>query len=244
MKRFGILALILPLIAGSSASAQSNLERTIELQQRILFIIAQTVAQICYTVEQTGHNSGVLISRETAGELNRGITKIASLDVQDKAQYTSIEYQGPLQQELGAVLDRTQNCKQDVFNKLIERLMPITSTAPVATARSKGVSGDASLVQDFYLALRRADGVTASSLVIPEKRDTGPFSAGEIAAFYSSLSEPLQLLGLEAIDDHSYQATYTYRAGRAHVCAGSAIVTVVERGSRPYIEKIKALQGC
>jgi hypothetical protein len=61
--------------------------------------------------------------------------------------------------------------------------------------------------------------------------------------FFSSLTEPLRLLELTSIGSNSYQATYTYRAGK-HVCAGSATVTVAQRNDGAYIEKIAALQGC
>jgi hypothetical protein len=150
-----------------------------------------------------------------------------------------------LREELGATIAKTQNCKQDVFNKLIDRLMPIKVIAPVVP-QEKAINGNgnSATVREFYLALGRGDGDTASSLVIPEKRTAGPLSAKNISEFYSSLTEPLRLLGLTTVDGNNYQATYTYRAGRAHVCAGSATVNVVKRDGRSYIDGIKALQGC
>jgi hypothetical protein len=236
MKRASLGVIVATVIAVNPAAAQDQLE----FQRRILFVIAETVGRICYTVEQQGREAGIALSLETGSQLRDGLTKLAELDVRSAGRYTSTQYQGVLQYELAATLRQTQDCKQAVFDKLIERMMPIGAIASLSPSRG----GDRSdVVRNFYVALGRADGVTASSLVIPEKRSSGPFSAGEITEFYSSLSEPLRLLGLTSMGGDNYQATYTYRAGR-HACAGSATVTLVQRGDRTYIERIKALQGC
>lgn len=104
-------------------------------------------------------------------------------------------------------------------------------------------SNQAHAVREFYLALGAVDGLKASSLVVPEKREKGPFSAGEIVTFYSSLLEPLRLLSVNSIGNNMFRVTYTFRTSRMR-CDGSSIVTVVERGGDPLIEKIKALNGC
>lgn len=234
------LTIIVLLIGRGPAAAQDELER----QRKILFVIAETVGRICYTVEQQGRDAGTALALETGSQLRDGLTRVADLGLQSAVQYRSEQHQGVLRQELAAVLNRSQDCKQTVFDKLIERMMPIGLSASIAPSEPVIAADGFKTVREFYLALGRADGVTASSLVIPEKRSSGPLSANEITQFFSSLSEPLRLLGLTSVGGNDYQATYTYRAGRAHVCAGSATVTVVQRSGRPYIERIKALQGC
>lgn len=99
-------------------------------------------------------------------------------------------------------------------------------------------------VRSFYAALGAADGQAASSLVIPEKRASGPFNADAITKFYSTLFEPLQLRNVAALGNGQYQAEYVYRRNAHTTCDGSAIVTVVPRGSQLLIGAIKALRGC
>ena len=94
-------------------------------------------------------------------------------------------------------------------------------------------------VRAFYAALADADGNRAASLVIPEKRATGPFSAPAITKYYASLTRPLQLVGLVSLGDNRYQADYSYGAG-THTCHGTAVVTVAQREGRPLVETIKA----
>jgi len=99
------------------------------------------------------------------------------------------------------------------------------------------------VVREFYAALGRADGRKASSLIIPEKRASGPFSADEITKFYASLAEPLRLVNVASLGDNKYQATYTFRS-RSKACDGAAVVSLTQRGNEVLIESIRALKGC
>jgi hypothetical protein len=99
------------------------------------------------------------------------------------------------------------------------------------------------VVRAFYAALSAADGVRASSLVIPSKRATGPFSASEISRFYGLLAEPLTLTSVEPYGSSEFEVRYTFRT-RSGRCDGHAIVTVSTDWGSPLIERIKALSRC
>ena len=49
------------------------------------------------------------------------------------------------------------------------------------------------IVRAFYTALERGDGESASLLVIPEKREAGPFSASELSNFYGQAGAAISL---------------------------------------------------
>ena len=101
--------------------------------------------------------------------------------------------------------------------------------------------GALGVVTAFYEALGRGDGVSASELVIPEKRNFGPLSASAMTQFYSRLSEPLRLIAVSQRDDGSIIARYTYReAMKKKRCDEQALLTLQERGSELLIEQIKA----
>jgi hypothetical protein len=102
------------------------------------------------------------------------------------------------------------------------------------------LSDSIAIVRSFYAALGAADGVRASSLVVPEKRATGPFSAAEITKFYGSLAEPLRLTDLIPLGDNKVRVDYTYRT-HTHGCTGQGIVTIARRDTRRLIESIQVL---
>lgn len=121
----------------------------------------------------------------------------------------------------------------------------IPVTPPIAALPPPPAPADpgADVVRQFYLALGRADGQVASSLVIPEKRSSQAYNAEQIRNFYSSLSEPLKLVNVAPLGDNKFQVTYTFRS-RSKACDGAAIVSVVNRNGQHLIEAIKALKGC
>ena len=119
---------------------------------------------------------------------------------------------------------------------------PVPPSPPpltMAPTRSDPPDPKMETVRAFYSALASADGNRAASLVIPEKRANGPLSASSITKYYSSLSQPLQLVGLVSLGDNRYQADYSYGTG-THTCHGSAVVTIVQRDGRTYVEGVRA----
>jgi hypothetical protein len=59
-----------------------------------------------------------------------------------------------------------------------------TRDVPVPMAKE---IGGWQIMRAFYAPLERGDGEAASSLIIPEKREAGPFSAGVLSRFYGRL---------------------------------------------------------
>ena len=111
------------------------------------------------------------------------------------------------------------------------------AAAPVLSDQSD--SARMETVRAFYSALTSGDGNRAASLVIPEKRANGPLSASVITRYYSSLSKPLELVGLVSLGDNRYQADFSYGAG-TRACHGSAVVTLVQRDGSTFVRGIRA----
>lgn len=117
------------------------------------------------------------------------------------------------------------------------------SPRPVPRAEpSRSASSGEQTVRAFYAALGAGNGAAAAAHVIPEKRSSGPFSAGAISRFYGRLHEPLSLTSVTP-EGSAYRVTYRYSAGRSH-CSGVAIVRVTNRGGRDLIRSIRSLSGC
>ena len=100
------------------------------------------------------------------------------------------------------------------------------------------------VVRAFYTALGKADGASASRLVIPEKRLKGAFAASEINKFYSSLARPLRLVETKPEGVNMVEAEYQYASPDGRGCQGRAVVNLVVRGDELLIESIRALDRC
>ena len=116
--------------------------------------------------------------------------------------------------------------------------------APPAAGAAAPVQDPRAVTQSFYAALGRADGQSASSLVVPEKRGSGPFSAAALTRFYGAMREPIRLTTATASADGSVAVQYRYVYASGKVCDGAAVVQTVERGGATLIASIRAANGC
>lgn len=94
-------------------------------------------------------------------------------------------------------------------------------------------------VKIFYEALSIADGDTAASLVVPEKRGLGPFNQRNMSSFYGAMNERLKVNSIRQIDSTTVEVKYTYRYTKAQ-CKGVAVVETEFFMGNTLIKKIKA----
>ncbi len=113
-----------------------------------------------------------------------------------------------------------------------------------AAAAPAAASDALATVRSFYAALGKADGETASALVVPEKRAAGPFSAAALSGFYGAMREPIALTEAVPASDGSVAVKYRYVYANGKVCVGAGRVQTVERGGTALIAGIRTGSGC
>ncbi|WP_292119491.1 hypothetical protein [Mesorhizobium sp.] len=96
----------------------------------------------------------------------------------------------------------------------------------------------------FYNALSNADGVSASALVVPEKRGIGPFNEASIHSYFGGLSSPLQLQAISRRGADKVAVAYTYARADGSACKGKAEVETTYKYGKTLIRKIRAVNGC
>lgn len=94
-------------------------------------------------------------------------------------------------------------------------------------------------VRTFYEALSIADGDTAASLVIPEKRGIGPFNQRNMSTFFGSMKERLKIVSLNQVDSNTVEVKYTYRYSKIQ-CNGTALVETKHFMGNTLINRIRA----
>ena len=113
----------------------------------------------------------------------------------------------------------------------------------VSVPIAKEIEGQ-QIVRAFYTALERGDGEAASLLVVPEKREAGPFSAGELSRFYGRLEVPLRLLEVDRAGDNLYDVLYRYKVRNGRLCNGRSLVKTISLQNQILIEGIQNLSVC
>jgi hypothetical protein len=128
-------------------------------------------------------------------------------------------------QECRFLLD---NCAPTIPPESPPSRRPANSTSPVDAVRA------------FYTALSRADGNSASAMVIPEKRNSGSFNPTNLGQFYSSLREPLKILSVESVSNDVVRVTYRFVRPNGSACLADATVTTVVMNGQTLIQRISA----
>ena len=124
------------LIGFVAAAAQPD----ISAQRAALKEIRETAADICYTVEQRGQKSEAQLTGEVQAKVTGVIAKVTDLGVKGSGQIGSQEYQGVSQDALGAALLASANCRERVFNKLVDRILPPKQDGRATPAPDLGVT--------------------------------------------------------------------------------------------------------
>src|SRR5579872_762410 len=92
-------------------------------QNAALDAITKTAEELCYHVEQQGSRSSTEISGEANTAINAVIAKLANLNIKGVSKYETEESKGVLQKDLAAVIKSSIDCKLDVFNSLVDKML-------------------------------------------------------------------------------------------------------------------------
>jgi hypothetical protein len=86
-------------------------------------VITKAAGDICYTVEQQGSRKEIRLSGDASAELDSVIRKVIDLGIKGAGAYTNEQHKGVLQEELATTLQHSMDCKKDVFDNLVNRVL-------------------------------------------------------------------------------------------------------------------------
>lgn len=109
-------------------------------------------------MSQEGSRSNVQLSGEARAELNTAISKVIDLGIKGAGQYENEQYNGVLQDELAATLKSSIDCKLDVFNKLVIKMLGWRPPASQSTINQIGdFIAEGEQISDTFLKTNNTD---------------------------------------------------------------------------------------
>lgn len=114
-------------------SVSSALADDLDKQAAAVQVITKAATDICYTVLQEGSHSETRLSGDVSAELDKTIFKIAGLGIKGAGEFKTDEYRGVLQRELAETLKSSINCREDVFGKLVNKMLGLRAPASQST---------------------------------------------------------------------------------------------------------------
>ena len=92
-------------------------------QKEALDLIADFADRLCKDVPLEGSRSELELSGTATAELNGLIKKLVDLGIHGAAKYRKSEYQGVLRNDLATALEKSTDCKLEVFRELKDVLL-------------------------------------------------------------------------------------------------------------------------
>jgi hypothetical protein len=174
-----------------TSGAYGQLDFTLELQTKALKAIGDAAERICNSVSTTGNSSNIELSGKAKAELAGVIKSVADLGIEGAGKYQTGEYSNVLQKDLAQAIKSNADCRQTVFNTLVDRMIPSRASpnAPPTPYSSKQ-SSTFSLRQAF----RGADAIIVE-VQIPKPRtvrdDEFLTAVGDTISFTTGDYDPL-----------------------------------------------------
>ncbi|XNH21134.1 hypothetical protein BCV28_00560 [Vibrio cyclitrophicus] len=126
--KFSLISL---LVTGTTLS-WSSYGYELDKQKEALNLIVTTAKELCENVPLSGGTEGVQLTGEAKAKVSGIVKKLADLGLEGAVKYESNEYEGVLQEDLAAIVNKSANCKMDVWKDLQDKLVlppePTSST--------------------------------------------------------------------------------------------------------------------
>jgi hypothetical protein len=122
-----ILAIFALTFGSSSALGQAEM---LSMQRTALKDITDAAERICNSIPLSGVSQSAELSGQAKAEVNGVIKKVAELGVAGAGKYQTSEFSNVLQRDLAQAIQTNANCKQTVFNVLVDRMIPARPSAP------------------------------------------------------------------------------------------------------------------
>jgi hypothetical protein len=102
-----------------------------ELEKEILQTIADHTERICGTVPLEGSSGNVELSGSAKMEIDGLLKKMAAMGIQGTGKYEGSQYQGVLQKDLVTAMRDKTNCRMNVNNVLMGKLLTMAAREPL-----------------------------------------------------------------------------------------------------------------
>jgi hypothetical protein len=159
-----VTSLLALVILATFSSSASNAYAS-EVEKEILKTVGDFAERICAPVPLEGSSSAVELSGSAKVDLGRLLKKMKALGIQGAAKYQESQWQGLLQKDLRAAMRDSNDCKLNVVNTLLGKLLsasvPASPRVPDSVRKELSrLALEGSTLRDKWFSHVRANGGT------------------------------------------------------------------------------------
>lgn len=128
---------ILIAVSFAISTTLATAEEALPTRSDPMVIISQAVNDICIEAQTSGTSQHAKLNAEITAKLNELVRKLADADGTLAASYDGEHHSGVLKEQVLDAIKEANSCRTHVFDSLVERLMPKSTTPPPSTSNIK-----------------------------------------------------------------------------------------------------------
>jgi hypothetical protein len=123
MRRGASIATVSLLLLSGAGFAEKSYAQSLEAQAKALDFIATFADRMCTIVRLAGNSQSLKVTGDVKAQLSGLIKQLADIGISGAADFNTDQYEGFLRADLAAAVKSNAECKLQVFDKLVEKMI-------------------------------------------------------------------------------------------------------------------------
>lgn len=207
----------------------------LDKQKEALNLIVTTAKELCDNVPLSGGTEGVQLTGEAKAKVSGIVKKLADLGLEGAVKYKSNEYEGVLQEDLAAIVNKSANCKMDVWRDLQDKLvLPPEQSSSMKNSEALIKDQNPTDIEIQSIELKEYWGIDEPYVVAVVKNDSTVSAKNVTATFWKEKNQ--EIISNDRIYKQYHIKNLIIRSGEEHdfpIAPLSKYVQEISKGSAP-----------
>ncbi|MCC4775411.1 hypothetical protein AB4077_20260 [Vibrio cyclitrophicus] len=209
--KFSLISL---LVTGTTLS-WSSYGYELDKQKEALNLIVTTAKELCENVPLSGGTEGVQLTGEAKAKVSGIVKKLADLGLEGAVKYESNEYEGVLQEDLAAIVNKSANCKMDVWKDLQDKLvLPPEPTSSTKNSEALIKDQNPTDIEIQSIELKEYWGIDEPYVVAVVKNGSTVSAKNVTATFWKGTDQ--EIISKDSIHKQYHISNLIIRSGAVH----------------------------
>ncbi|MBP3141933.1 hypothetical protein ACTFQF_12485 [Aliivibrio fischeri] len=207
--------LIISLLVTGMILPCSSFGYELDKQKEALNLIVITAKELCENVPLSGGTEGVQLTGEAKAKVSGIVKKLADLGLEGAVKYESNEYEGVLQEDLAVIVNKSANCKMDVWKDLQDKLvLPPEPISSMKNSEALIKDQNPTDIEIQSIELKEFWGIDEPYVVAVVKNDSTVSAKNVTVTFWKGADQ--EIISTDSIHKQYHISNLRIRAGEEH----------------------------
>jgi hypothetical protein len=137
MRHVGVAGLAFSFYLGAGLHTSAAEQPDLDKEGQALKLIRESANDLCVTAPANSSSDSLAVNGKINANVKGLVAKVADLGAGAAAEYKNSHTEGVLQKDLAPLISESLGCRERVFNRLVDKLLPEQSVAVPRPTRPK-----------------------------------------------------------------------------------------------------------